>query len=73
MKLVTVRRLILQSYMHLEWGKAENLAVTIPESFVLGPLLSTFNDPIHHKDFGKSFDKCFTSLPHTCSVKQKID
>ncbi|KAI5079464.1 hypothetical protein GOP47_0004943 [Adiantum capillus-veneris] len=47
-----VRRLILQSFMELEWAKIINLAHVMPESFVLSSLVSALNDPIHHKDFG---------------------
>ncbi|MCO5564233.1 hypothetical protein L7F22_017891 [Adiantum nelumboides] len=47
-----VRRLILQSFMELEWAKVPNLANVIPQSFILSTLVSALNDPVHHKDFG---------------------
>ncbi|KAH7425675.1 hypothetical protein KP509_11G065800 [Ceratopteris richardii] len=47
-----VRRLILQSFIELDWVKIPNLGEIVPEKFILGALASALNDPIHHKDFG---------------------
>lgn len=47
-----VRRLIMQSFLELDWTKLGNIGVLVPQWFVLGPFIQALNDPIHHKDFG---------------------
>ncbi|XP_058009472.1 uncharacterized protein LOC131168902 [Hevea brasiliensis] len=47
-----VRCLIMQSFLGIEWMKYGDTAKSVPESFILGPLLEGLNDPVHHKDFG---------------------
>lgn len=42
----------MQSFLGIEWMKYGNIAKSVPESFILGPLLEGLNDPVHHKDFG---------------------
>lgn len=47
-----VRRLIMQSFLELDWTKLGSIGVLVPQWFVLGPFIQALNDPIHHKDFG---------------------
>ncbi|CAI0417745.1 unnamed protein product [Linum tenue] len=47
-----VRCLVLQSFLGIEWAKYGETAISLPESFILGPFLHALNDPIHHRDFG---------------------
>ncbi|KAJ7549851.1 hypothetical protein O6H91_07G072000 [Diphasiastrum complanatum] len=47
-----VRRLVLQSFLELDWESILNVSTIVPEEFVLGPLMLALNDPANHKDFG---------------------
>ncbi|KAH9305250.1 hypothetical protein KI387_009654, partial [Taxus chinensis] len=47
-----VRRLIMQSFLELDWLKLGNPGALIPEWFVLGPFIQALNDSVHHQDFG---------------------
>lgn len=47
-----VRCLIMQSFLGIASENYENLLKSVPEEFILGPLMQGLNDPVHHKDFG---------------------
>ncbi|OMO96285.1 tRNA/rRNA methyltransferase, SpoU [Corchorus capsularis] len=47
-----VRCMIMQSFLGLEWTKYGSCSKSVPESFILGPLMDALNDPVHHNDFG---------------------
>ncbi|CAI9095603.1 OLC1v1031591C1 [Oldenlandia corymbosa var. corymbosa] len=47
-----VRCLIMQSFLGIAWKDYGSHASSLPEEFVLGPLMEALNDPVHHKDFG---------------------
>lgn len=42
----------MQSFLGTASEEHENLLRSVPEEFILGPLLQGLNDPVHHKDFG---------------------
>ncbi len=48
-----VRRLVLQSFLELDWANAFEIHACVSEEFMLGPLLTALDDPTHHRDFGK--------------------
>ena len=50
----TVRCLVMQSFLDVEWKTQGNFRNLFPEDFVLGELMQGLNDPVHHKDFGLS-------------------
>ncbi|KAL2636392.1 hypothetical protein R1flu_007871 [Riccia fluitans] len=47
-----VRRLVMQSFLEVEWERIRRLSSLLPENVVLGPFLEALDDPVHHKDFG---------------------
>ncbi|KAK1306093.1 hypothetical protein QJS10_CPA10g01026 [Acorus calamus] len=47
-----VRCLVMQSFLGIDWKNNEIYATQVPKSFVLGPLVQSLNDVVHHKDFG---------------------
>lgn len=49
---LTVRCLIMESFLGIEWENYGSCAKALPESFVLGPFMQGLNDPVHHKNFG---------------------
>lgn len=50
---ISVRCLIMQSFLNINWETHGSYAKQIPEKFILGPLIQGLNDVAHHKDFGK--------------------
>jgi hypothetical protein len=48
-----VRRLVLQSFLELDWANAFEIHACVSEEFMLGSLLTALDDPTHHRDFGK--------------------
>ena len=57
-----VRCMIMQSFLGFEWRKYGSFAKSVPESFILGPLMEALNDPVHHNDFGLSLTEYFHLL-----------
>ncbi|XVE57547.1 hypothetical protein DITRI_Ditri04bG0099200 [Diplodiscus trichospermus] len=47
-----VRCMIMQSFLGIEWRKYGSSVKSVPQSFILGPLMEALNDPVHHNDFG---------------------
>ncbi|KAK6251036.1 hypothetical protein SCA6_005041 [Theobroma cacao] len=47
-----VRCMIMQSFLGIEWTKYGSCVKSVPEIFILGPLMEALNDPVHHNDFG---------------------
>ncbi|KAL3677602.1 hypothetical protein R1sor_027550 [Riccia sorocarpa] len=47
-----VRRLVMQSFLEVEWERIRRLSSLLPDNVVLGPFLEALDDPVHHKDFG---------------------
>lgn len=60
----TVRCLIMESFLGIDWDRYENLAQKVSRSFILGPLVRGLNDAVHHKDFGKyrGLNNCYLHL-----------
>jgi tRNA guanosine-2'-O-methyltransferase len=52
-KNLQVRRLVLQSFLELDWANAFEIHACVSEEFMLGSLLTALDDPTHHRDFGK--------------------
>lgn len=50
----------MQSFLGIAWKEYGNYLRSVPEKFILGPLMQGLNDPVHHKDFGLIMN--FTSL-----------
>ncbi|KAH8973918.1 hypothetical protein BDL97_01G073400 [Sphagnum fallax] len=47
-----VRRLVLHSFLELDWANAFEIHACVSEEFMLGSLLTALDDPTHHRDFG---------------------
>ncbi|XP_057858897.1 uncharacterized protein LOC131067769 isoform X3 [Cryptomeria japonica] len=73
-----VRRMIMQSFLELDWSKIGNPSALIPEWFVLGPFIQALNDPTHHRDFGlkgiysSEMGKSAAKFIHQCSSSHSI-
>jgi hypothetical protein len=44
--------MILRSFLELDWARAPKVKAFVPEEFVLGPFLSSLDDPVQHQEFG---------------------
>ncbi|CAA6657138.1 unnamed protein product [Spirodela intermedia] len=65
------RCLIMDSFLGMDWKSHRHYAKYVPKGFVLGPFILGLNDTVHHKGFGRLFQK-FMQLARSFSFQAVV-